>query len=517
MKRFRQLSLRGRLGLLFAGAGVLMAIGVTVSSISFARLLDARHSLVDNMDPAELQTQLLLTTLVNQETGVRGYVLTHETRFLDPYYQSLGTQRGAQAELAHLLSNDTAVLDLVQRADAAAARWRVMFAVPAIAATRAGETTYASAAATARSQVLFNELRTAMGRLRDALVADRQAAVAKLDSSTTGLVGVLVMAAIVFILLGAGVWRALRVWVSVPLVAVGGDARTVAGGDLDHAVAPAGPPEFVRLATDVEAMRRRILVELDSAELARAELAGANAELSAANTDLGRSNLELEQFAYVASHDLQEPLRKVTSFVQLLQQRYQGELDDRAQQYIEFAVDGARRMQGLVNDLLAFSRVGRTSEQLTEVRLSSCVQEALKRLESAVEESGADVMIGTLPTVRGDAGLLATLFQNLLANSLKFRSSAAPQIRVDSSDEGAWWIVSVTDNGIGIEERFAERVFVIFQRLHARDAYEGTGIGLALAKKIAEFHDGEIWLDTAHQGGTRMCLRLPKLIGEEGR
>jgi light-regulated signal transduction histidine kinase (bacteriophytochrome) len=225
--------------------------------------------------------------------------------------------------------------------------------------------------------------------------------------------------------------------------------------------------------------------------------------------ELERSKRELEQFAYVASHDLQEPLRKVTSFVQLIQQRYQGQLDDRADQYIEFAVDGATRMQRLINDLLAFSRVGRTTATFTGVSMSACVTAAMDNLASALEESDASVVYGALPDVRGDATLITSLWQNLIGNSVKFRTKAPPHIVIAAAHESNELIFSITDNGIGIEPRFSNKVFVIFQRLHGREAYEGTGIGLALCKKIVEFHNGRMWLDTRPGSGTRISFSLP--------
>jgi light-regulated signal transduction histidine kinase (bacteriophytochrome) len=235
--------------------------------------------------------------------------------------------------------------------------------------------------------------------------------------------------------------------------------------------------------------------------------------LDSRTQDLQRSNAELEQFAYVASHDLQEPLRKVTSFCQLLQQRYQDQLDDRGSQYIEFAVDGAKRMQGLINDLLAFSRVGRTTEHFAAVDLGTCVAAAVKSLGTAIEESGATVTANSLPVVTCDSGLLTSVFQNLIGNAIKFRADAAPEVRIEAVRDGSFWLFSVTDNGIGIEPRFAERVFVIFQRLHSRETYAGTGIGLALCRKIIEFHGGTIWLDTDRFPGTRIWFTLPVTRG----
>ncbi len=292
-----------------------------------------------------------------------------------------------------------------------------------------------------------------------------------------------------------------------PLEALGESVRRVTDGDLAHRIEPGGPPEIADLGTGVEAMRQRIVSELD-------DIAAARADLTERNADLVRSNEELEQFAYVASHDLQEPLRKVTSFVQLLQQRYQGQLDDRADQYIEYAVDGSKRMQILINDLLAFSRVGRMTDGFVPVDMGELARDVVEGLSQVVDESGAEVTIGPLPTIAGDPVLLTSLWQNLIGNSLKFRGTQAPVVTVDAERSGDTWRFTVTDNGIGIEPRFAERVFVIFQRLHARDAYEGTGIGLAMCKKIVEYHGGTIEVDAGYHGGARLHFTLP--ADEEG-
>jgi light-regulated signal transduction histidine kinase (bacteriophytochrome) len=256
------------------------------------------------------------------------------------------------------------------------------------------------------------------------------------------------------------------------------------------------------LAVDVNRMRERILQELSAVR-------AANTTLEARAGDLERSNAELEQFAYVASHDLQEPLRKVASFCQLLQRRYVGQLDERADQYIEFAVDGAKRMQALIDDLLAFSRVGRSEREPALVSSASALSQARTNLAAAIRRSGATISVSELPVVRAEFSLITSLFQNLLSNAIKFRSDLPPEIDVAAEREDDSWLFSVTDNGIGIEPEFAERIFVIFQRLHDRASYAGTGIGLAMCRKIVEHYGGRMWLDTSFRGGSRFCFALP--------
>jgi light-regulated signal transduction histidine kinase (bacteriophytochrome) len=269
-----------------------------------------------------------------------------------------------------------------------------------------------------------------------------------------------------------------------------------------------GPRETTSLGEDVNWMRERILAELTAAR-------GAEAELRELTQDLRRSNSELEQFAYVASHDLQEPLRKVASFCQLLQRRYGGQLDERADLYIEYAVDGAKRMQQLINDLLAFSRVGRITGDMETVPSAEALEHARANLSAAIRKAKARIDSGPLPPVRAEAALLTAVFQNLLGNALKFRGEDPPVIDVRAERDGEFWQFSVTDNGIGIDPAYAERIFVIFQRLHDRQTYPGTGIGLAMCRKIVEYHGGRMWLDTGHSAGTRFCFTLPVLDEEE--
>ena len=225
--------------------------------------------------------------------------------------------------------------------------------------------------------------------------------------------------------------------------------------------------------------------------------------------ELKRSNAELEQFAYVASHDLQEPLRMVANYTELLRQRYEGKLDADANKYIFFAVDGARRMQQLVSDLLAYSRVGSRGKPLRAVSLEDVTDSVVRSLGTLVEEAGAEVEHDSLPTVMADEVQLRQLVQNLVGNGIKFRSGSPPRIRIAARRRGARWLVSVADNGIGIDSRHGERVFQMFQRLHKRGEYEGSGIGLAIAKRIVQRHGGKIWFESTPGEGTTFFFTLP--------
>jgi light-regulated signal transduction histidine kinase (bacteriophytochrome) len=200
----------------------------------------------------------------------------------------------------------------------------------------------------------------------------------------------------------------------------------------------------------------------------------------------------------------------VASFCQLLQRRYAGHLDERADQYIAFAVSGAQRMQRLINDLLAFSRIGRMTSGFTEIALDRVVGEVVSGLDGAIEQAKAEVTWSDLPTVHGEQSLLETLFANLIGNSLKFRRpDVACRVHITSRPVDEGWEITCADNGIGIDHEFADKVFVIFQRLHPRDAYPGTGIGLAVAKKIVEYHGGRIWIDSDAADGATIRFTLP--------
>jgi light-regulated signal transduction histidine kinase (bacteriophytochrome) len=259
--------------------------------------------------------------------------------------------------------------------------------------------------------------------------------------------------------------------------------------------------------------------EMNRRRLAEEEIRGLNAdlekrvaertaELAERAKDLERSNMELQQFAYVASHDLQEPLRTIASFTQLLAKRYNDKLDDKAREFINYAVDGSKRMQTLINDLLAFSRVGTQAKTLETVRCDAVLDRVLKNLKLAIQDSGAVITRDRLPVVLADEMQLGQMFQNLLGNAIKFRGSDTPRIHVSAERQGATWKVMVRDNGIGISPDHNDRIFVIFQRLHTKTQYPGTGIGLAICKKIAERHGGRIWVEPSPGGGSTFYFTI---------
>jgi signal transduction histidine kinase len=486
--------------------GVLAAVAMVIALGNRAEI----DRLVNHDTQLALSAQSLLTALVNQETGLRGYALNGRSDDLQPYDQGVRDEESSEDSLIRLLDDDPTLAAEVNDIRSGMARWRADIATPAIDSVRAGNRDAAQGMIGDDARQRFNAIRDQVGDLQAALGRLRALRVQTVQSSATRLVELLIAAGLVMVFAALLLAVLLRYVVTGPVSRLAAAVRRVAGGDYEHVVTVEGPPEVVRLATDVERMRRRIVRDLLEVSRARQLIEDTNRQLEAQAEELTRSNRDLEQFAYVASHDLQEPLRKVTSFCQLLQRRYAGQLDERADQYIGFAVDGAIRMQRLINDLLAFSRIGRLTSGFTDVDLDAVVREAVAQREAALTETGGEVTWTDLPTVRGEEPLLSSLIGNLIGNSIKFRRPGEPpRVAISAHREGDEWEITCRDNGIGIDAEFADKVFVIFQRLHAKEVYPGTGIGLAIAKKIIEYHGGRIWVDTGATDGTTIHFTLP--------
>ncbi len=258
---------------------------------------------------------------------------------------------------------------------------------------------------------------------------------------------------------------------------------------------------------DLKTSNELLEVEIEERKRAESILAQQSAELA-------RSNSELEQFAYIASHDLQEPLRMVGSYVQLLERKYKNLFDAKGEEYIAYAVDGAKRMQLLINDLLSYSRVGTQGNEFALTDCAGVAGLAIKNLQKAIQESGATITCDPLPTVMADRMQLLQLFQNLLANAIKFRAEQYPEIHITAKHTDGFWQFAVKDNGIGIEPRHFERIFLIFQRLNSRRNYPGTGMGLAICKKIVDRHGGTIWPVSEPGMGTTFFFTLPDKLGD---
>ena len=322
-----------------------------------------------------------------------------------------------------------------------------------------------------------------------------------------------------YLILGGGMFAfvVLMMWVSaewleglvlLPVERLRDGVERIRQGDLTHQIDAVRNDEIGQVAGAFNQMTAE-LSEL-YASLER-KIAERTEQLEAQATELARSNAELAQFAYVASHDLQEPLRMITSYLQLLERRYQGQLDQDADDFIAFAVDGASRMQQLIRDLLAYSRVGTSNQPFSPVDCQVILKQVLDNLQMAIRESGAILLYNELPTVMADSTRLSQLFQNLLANAMKFRSIRTPEIQISARrlSQSREWLFAIADNGIGIEPDNFDRIFLIFQRLHTRTEYPGTGIGLAICKKIVDRHGGRIWAESTVGQGTTFYFTLP--------
>jgi signal transduction histidine kinase len=504
-----RLTVQGWQILVLSVMGALVLAGAVAGAILMNRTDDVSRELIDDVQPARVAAYQLQAALRDQETALRGYAIAADRQFLQPYYDGQRTESAAAEDIREDLSgrNDLiADLDSIERA---AAVWRTTYAEPLIASLTPGAPGVVDTVVTERGKTEFDRLRALFDVQNTQLAEARSVGIDELDQVRAWRDRVLGAMVVTFFTMAILLAVLVRSAVSRPLATLAAACRRITEGNFSERIVPRGPKDIRAIAEDVEDMRQRIVNELDASRSAREALAEQTEELR-------RSNAELEQFAYVASHDLQEPLRKVAAFCQLLEKRYGDQLDERGAEYIGFAVDGAKRMQVLINDLLTFSRVGRLNATNTEVDLNAALDNALGNVSTALEESGAEVARPTepLPAVYGDPTLLAMVWQNLIGNAVKFRrDGVAPRIVIDceagTGEHAENWVFSLSDNGIGIAEEFVDKVFVIFQRLHGRDVYSGTGIGLALCKKIVEYHGGTIWIDTAYTNGTRFRFTLP--------
>lgn len=492
---------------------VVLAGGITVA-VLLNRTDQVSGQLIERIQPARVAALQMQAAIRDQETAVRGYLITADLQFLKPYDAGRAAEQQASADIRQLEQHRPDLLDDLDAIEQASGSWRTNYAEPAVADVRPGVPGLVDPDLTSIGKADFDALRALFDTQNENLAQARNDDIAELERMRTLRNAVLLVMAVTFAVTVVALAVLLRRALVRPLSRLAAACRRIAGGNFSERIVPLGPRDIRLISLDVEHMRQRIVEELESSRAAT-EALDEQAE------ELRRSNAELEQFAYVASHDLQEPLRKVASFCQLLEKRYGDQLDERGVEYIGFAVDGAKRMQVLINDLLTFSRVGRLNATETDVDLDEVLDSALSNLSTAVEESAAVIerpAVG-LPTVKGDPTLLTMLWQNLIGNAVKFRREGeAPRIVIDvaQSDDGdaQTWSFSLSDNGIGIAPEFTDKVFVIFQRLHGRDAYSGTGIGLALCKKIVEHHGGTIWIDTSYTQGTRFRFTLPITTGD---
>ena len=497
-------SLRRRVTRATVGVLVLLMVLIVAVIYFIAAAKRTGDELVEQWDPAYTISQNTLTAMVNQETGVRGYALGKDEEFLEPYNIANLLGGSAQSTLRKYLLGYPDLLAQLRVLNAAIDEWRTNFAEPVIAQVRAGDSTAVEAAGSPEARAAFDRVRSASNDLTNSIDEKRTQVTDDRQRAFVWVWSVIGFGTLVLLVTGLVVGRGLRRQVLDPMTGVMAQTRQVAAGNLDLEITQDGPVEIRNLAADVDLMRETLAAQIVRIERARSRIQERSAELA-------RSNADLEQFAYVASHDLSEPLRKVTNFSQLLERQYADQLDDKARQYLNFMVDGAKRMQALINDLLDFSRVGRSNEHFVPVDLDVALARAVSNLEVPITEAQAVIEHDPLPSVPGEPSLLTVLLQNLIGNAVKYRSPDRPcRIRVSVQPHEGDWLLTVDDNGIGVDPEYGDRIFTIFQRLHLRDQYGGTGIGLALCRRIVEFHRGRIWLGEKPEPGARFQLTLPQ-------
>lgn len=457
---------------LIAGLATSLAILLLVAALSYlgsARNVEDMqwvahtHVVIEKLDD-------LQTGMIDAETGERGYIIAGDESYLRPFQKGRDSAKEGLKEVRELtIDNPKQQADLALLEPLIEEGLTKMEAVIAIR-RRAGFSAGAAATQKGFGKELVDQNRVViadMKREEDRLLVLRLAEL-QAGSRRTRLVIISGEALGLFFLLVAG--NLVR-------------------------------REMKKLA-QAEAEVRTLNADLERKVAERTE------DLSMRAKDLERSNTELLQFAYVASHDLQEPLRTISSFTQLLAKRYQDKLDDKAREFINFAVEGCKRMQALINDLLAFSRVGTHGKEHVAIQCDAALDRVLRGLKTAIEESGAVITRDPLPAVTGDEIQLCQLFQNLVGNAIKFRNKDVPKIHISAVRNGTGWKISFRDNGIGIASEHSDRIFVIFQRLHTKMQYPGTGIGLAICKKIAERHSGRIWFEPSPGGGSTFYVTI---------
>ncbi len=400
-----ELTVRGWQALALCVMGVMVLAGAVIGAVLIRHTDETTRELTDGIEPARVAAGQLQASLRDQETGIRGYLIAADRQFLTPYYDGLHTERAAADEIRRRLGQRDDLIDDLDALEQAAADWRSNYAEPAIVSVAPNGRNVTNRPAAERRKAEFDHLRALFDKQNADLSAARSRAADELRRTDAWRNGVLIAMVLVFFGTAALLGLLVRDMVARPLAALAAACRRVTEGNFaDEISSPKRPKDVRDMAIDVENMRKRIVEELEVSRSAR-EL------LNEQTIELRRSNTELERFAYVASHDLQEPLRKIASFCQLLEKRYGDKLDERGVEYIGFAVDGAKRMQVLINDLLTFSRVGRLNTMQTDVQLDTALDAGLANLAAAIEESDAEIVrpAQPLPHIIGDPVLLTML------------------------------------------------------------------------------------------------------------
>ena len=467
-----------------AGFGAGLAILVLVGFVSIRTMIQNgedrvwvthTHLVLEKIDA-------VLADMVDAETGERGYILTGEQSYLEPYADARAHVFQNVEELRALTADNPIQQHALNQLEPLIATDLLTLQARIEIRDRSGLAAAAKEFREGPSKLRMDEIRGVIKEMR----------------STEN------------VLLKSRSEEAERNSRTFRIVIVGGEILAVAF----LCLAGITVRQEMELRKRAEEEIRQFNISLER------RVADRTAELAEKAKDLARSNAELQQFAYVASHDLQEPLRMVASFTQLLAKRYGDKLDNDARDFINYAVDGATRMQTLISDLLTYARVGTQGRPLASTECEELLSRVLENLKLIIEESGAAITHDPMPVVMADSQQLGQLFQNLLTNAIKFRGEESPRIRISAERKGSEWRISVRDNGIGISKEHADRIFVIFQRLHTKTEYPGTGIGLAICKKIVERHGGHIWVEPFPEGGSTFCFTIPAApikIVEEGK
>jgi signal transduction histidine kinase len=425
------------------------------------------------------QLNELLSTLKDAETGQRGYLLTGEGRYLMPYRAALSTIGRQMAQVTRL-------------APANGVRRPVIDRLRFLVSEKMGELQYTiDLRDGAGLPEALDEVKTGRG---EAAMVQARAIVNQIQTEQKATLQARLEAQ----------RRSQQALESLLAVGVG-------AGLLLLIFAYRFSSDYARERDETDRAMQRAAENLElRVEERTAQLAAKTHELEKLTGELQRSNQDLLQFAYIASHDLQEPIRTVGSYVSLLARRYGSQLDDTAKKYIQFAVDGASRMQTLINDLLNYSRAGTQKLETKTVPANDILERALKNLRSLIQETGAVIRSSALPTVEVDETKMLQVFQNLLANAIKFRKEdAAPEVTVQATKESDMWVFAVSDNGIGFDEKYTDRIFEVFQRLHGLGKYPGNGIGLAICRRIVEHHGGRMWAHSAPEAGSTFFFSVP--------
>jgi signal transduction histidine kinase len=457
---------------IIAGFGIALAILILVGVLSYRTMVqnDEDRQWVTHTHQVLEQVDLVLTDLLNAETGERGFILTGEASFLEPYNEALARLNGDVKDLHELISDNPIEQGTMERVEPLITERLGMLRDRIEVRKKEGLISGAELVRQGPGKQYMDKIRAQLSEMKQEeirLLALRTEEAAKSSRNTRTVIVTGEVLAVAFLCL-AGMVVAQEI----------GQRRRA-------------EMEVRTLNTDLE---RRV--------------ADRTAELSERAKELARSNSELQQFAYVASHDLQEPLRMVASFTQLLAKRYSEKLDDDAREFINYAVDGATRMQTLISDLLNYSRVGTQGKPLVPTDCDALLRRVVEIIQFNIKESGAKIECDPMPMVMADSQQLGQLFQNLITNAIKFHGEEPPRVWISAERNGNDWKISVRDNGIGISQEHSDRIFIIFQRLHTKTEYPGTGIGLAICKKIVERHGGRIWVEPSAGRGSTFCFTI---------